>query len=135
MSPWTKRLQRRTRSLAPFSGLRLIACACASGEKSAVPAPSIVTVAAPAELSRKRRRLKGWSVMSCLLGCGSGCDRISGGEALAAAGIEEVGALQVGLQMDRAAGRELVALAEDGSDVGRAVAAGDEGIGARRLED
>ena len=38
--------------------------------------------------------------------------RASGREPLAAAGIEQVRALQVGLQADRAAGREVVALAE-----------------------
>ena len=35
MSPCTKRLQRSTRSLAPFSGLKVDVCACASGGEDA----------------------------------------------------------------------------------------------------
>src|SRR5258705_1675825 len=54
MSPWTKRLQRSTRSLAPFSGA-LFHCACASYTQiigAAAPA------ATPAPAFRKSLRLK-----------------------------------------------------------------------------
>src|SRR6266545_2050850 len=54
MSPWTKRLQRSTRSFAPFSGA-LFHCACASFTQiigAAAPA------ATPAPTLRKSLRLK-----------------------------------------------------------------------------
>ena len=63
MSPCTNRLQRSTRSLAPFSGLNAIVCAEPIDGKSAAPVPSVAAVATPAELSRKRRRLMCCSVI------------------------------------------------------------------------
>ncbi len=45
MSPCTKRLQRSTRSLAPFSGLKVIDCACANGAKIALPVPMVAAAA------------------------------------------------------------------------------------------
>jgi hypothetical protein len=57
MSPWTNRLQRRTRSFASFSGLIASACAAADGDHSTLPVPSPATAAAPAEPSRNLRRL------------------------------------------------------------------------------
>ena len=67
MSPCTKRLQRSTRSLAPFSGLRVSVCACADGDSTAVPVPTVATAAAPAEVSRNLRRLKEVSLIEGLL--------------------------------------------------------------------
>src|SRR5258708_36214843 len=53
-SPCTKRFQRSTRSLAPFSGVHF-ACAKASVVHSALPAPSDPAAAAPAVVFRKSR--------------------------------------------------------------------------------
>src|SRR6516164_2277259 len=125
MSPWTKRLQRSTRSVAPFSGLKVpAACACTAGAQSAPAPPSPATAAAPADPSRNLRRLKEDSLItvSCL---SRGVGKIvrSGGEPLAARGVEEVRACEVGHQADRAARSEVVPLAKDGGHVGAAVAA------------
>src|SRR5689334_21672855 len=57
MSPWTNRLQRRTRSLASFSGYSASVCAAADDDHSALPVPRPAAAAAPAELSRNLRRL------------------------------------------------------------------------------
>ena len=58
MSPCTKRLQRKTRNLAPFSGLKLIFWAWAAGAKLKAPAPNVEEAAATvAVLPRKFRRL------------------------------------------------------------------------------
>src|SRR5437763_9271894 len=55
-SPWTKRFQRSTRSVAPFSGVHLAApCANASPDNMALPAPSDPAAAAPAVVFRKSR--------------------------------------------------------------------------------
>ena len=64
MSPCTKRLQRSTRSVAPFSGLKVIDCACAALGKTAVPVPSVAAAATPAEPSRNWRRLNPVIVVS-----------------------------------------------------------------------
>src|SRR5436190_8683679 len=146
MSPWTKRLQRRTRSLASFSGLKVTFCALASGANSAEPVPTPATAAAPAELSRNLRRLKEVSLIEgspvCVgrcrnrvRACVAAASRSSGGEARAVAGVEEVRPVEVGHEVDRAARREIVTLAKDRGQVGAAVAAGDEGVGAGRLHD
>src|SRR6476661_2718994 len=138
MSPWTNRLQRRTRSLASFSGLKaVVAWPKAWGENSAPPVPRVATVATPAELSRKRRRLKevlSVIVMSPWGRCRLGGRKRSGGEPVAAAGVEQVGAARIGNEMDGAARREFMPLAEYRRHVGRPVPAGDEGVGAGRLE-
>src|SRR5687768_9449537 len=140
MSPCTKRLQRSTRSLAPFSGLSARVWAWTAGANTAPPAPTLAAAATPAELSRNLRRLN--SVMGSLLRwtfAGSRGKEIgsvpaarSGRQALAAAGVEQVRARQVGREVDRAARREVVALAEHGRDVDALVAAGDEGVHAGR---
>ncbi len=56
-SPCTKRFQRSTRSVAPFSGFTFQVCAIASGVHSAEPAPSTPPAATPAVAFRKSRRL------------------------------------------------------------------------------
>src|SRR5205085_5947886 len=53
-SPWTKRFQRSTRSVAPFSGVHL-PCARASVLHEAAPRPSEPAAAAPAVVFRKSR--------------------------------------------------------------------------------
>ena len=123
MSPWTNRLQRRTRSLASFSGLKaIVAPGRRPGARTARRrCRGSRRVATPAELSRKRRRLKevlSVIVMSPWGRLSSGKGR-SGGEPVAAAGVEQVGATRVGNEMDGAAGREIVALAEYRRHVGR----------------
>jgi hypothetical protein len=55
MSPCTKRLQRSTRSLAPFSGFSDSVCACTAGAKIAL-APSATPAAAPALVLTNLRR-------------------------------------------------------------------------------
>src|SRR5664279_6013413 len=133
MSPCTNRLQRSTRSVAPFSGLSASVCADPMEGKSAAPVPSVATVATPAEPSRKRRRLICLSVivMSPLEVC---LEMKLRGEPRAVAGIEEMRMLRVGNEVDGAARREIVTLAKDRRNVGRAMPAGHEGIGAGRLE-
>src|SRR5216110_1844895 len=127
MSPCTKRLQRSTRSLAPFSGLKVSPCACVSGVKSAVPVPSVAAAATPAEPSRNLRRLNVVMVSPCCLdGLGQG----SGGEPRAAGGVEQVGALQVGNQVDGAARRERMALAKDDEHIRFAAPARHQRVGA-----
>src|SRR5258705_8633854 len=54
-SPCTKRFQRNTRSLAPFSGTHLACCASADSDHTALPAPSVPAAAAPAVVFRKSR--------------------------------------------------------------------------------
>jgi len=49
------------------SGLNVTFCALASGANSAEPVPTLATAAAPAELSRNLRRLKGVSLIEGLL--------------------------------------------------------------------
>src|SRR5258708_7050170 len=58
MSPCTNRLQRSTRSLAPFSGTIVYCCATASVGSNTEPVPSAVPAATPAVALRKSRRLK-----------------------------------------------------------------------------
>src|SRR5437764_9293912 len=139
MSPWTNRLQRSTRSVAPFSGLNVRFWACASGVHSAVPVPSVAAATAPADPSRNLRRLT--SVIGVSFSNGDGVQEKRtlvcglGGQASTGARIEEVGALDVGLQMNEAAGGEVVALAEHDREICPLVAAGDEDVGAGGLED
>src|SRR5450755_1916411 len=132
LSPCTKRLQRRTRKVAPFSGLRASDCARASGANRAVPVPMPATAAALAEPSRNLRRLKGVSFIgrSPVFGCVSSSkeSQALGGEALAAASVEEMRTLEVGHQVNGAAGREVVALAKDRSDLGAAVTTRDQRV-------
>ena len=59
--------------------------------------------------------------------------RPSGRQPLAAAGVEQVSALQIRLQADGAAGRKVVALAEHRGQVHAVVAASDEGVHAGGL--
>src|SRR5438105_2962652 len=140
MSPCTKRLQRSTRSFAPFSGLNAMVCACADVANSALPAP--IAAATPAEPSRNLRRLN--SLIVCLLDAVV-CRPVeeivvrrrahsSGGEALPGSCVEQVRALDVGLQVDRRAGGEVMALAEHGGQLDAVVPAGDERVHAGRLE-
>src|SRR5262245_43076291 len=117
MSPCTKRLQRSTRSLAPFSGLNAKPCAWASGVKTALPTPSDAAAATPAEPSRNLRRLNCFMAVSFRDDPGSRGNFCSGCKACAGGGVEQVGALQVGHDPDRAAGREPMALAEHHEDV------------------
>ena len=60
--------------------------------------------------------------------------KLSSREAPAGAGIEEVGAFEVGLQMDGAAWREGMPFVEDDGELVALVAAGDEGVGAGGLD-
>src|SRR5487761_2162366 len=134
MSPCTNRLQRSTRSLAPFSGLNASVCACTAGANTAALVPSVAAAAPPAEPSRNLRRLNEFIV--CLLdqsgvnGRGKsaiGCSA-SGRQTPAGAGIEQVGALRVGQQVHGAAGGEVVALAEHGREFHAVVPADHEGV-------
>jgi hypothetical protein len=67
-SPCTKRFQRSTRSLAPFSGSHSAAWPNASCDNSALPAPSEPAAAAPAVVFRKSRLLNFDMAFSSLLG-------------------------------------------------------------------
>src|SRR4051812_49390504 len=106
MSPWTNRLQRSTRSFASFSGLNVSAAwPKAWGENRAPPVPSVAAVAMPAEPSRKRRRLK--EVLSVIVMSPWGCVGLvngkggsSGGQPVAAAGVEQMGPARIGYEMD-----------------------------------
>ena len=62
-SPWTKRFQRSTRSVAPFSGAHF-ACAHAS----VAPTPSAPAAAAPAVVFRNSRLVNFDIAFSSLLG-------------------------------------------------------------------
>src|SRR5262245_49138152 len=129
MSPCTKRLQRSTRSRAPFSGLNVSACACTAGAKIAL-APKATPAAAPALVLTNLRRSNLVVIVCLLLSVGNG----SGHQAPATAGVEQVRVREIGLQMDRAARRELVALAKHHRELGAVVAARDEGVGAGGLD-
>src|SRR5947209_14574620 len=143
MSPWTKRLQRSTRRVAPFSGLSASVCARARGANTAAPVPTPATAAALAEPSRNLRRFKGVSFISgvscrsrVVIWRGARRRRAAlGRETRAAAGVEQMRTRELGHEVDRAAGREVVTLAKDRGHLGAAVAAGDQRVGARGLED
>src|SRR5690242_6563149 len=100
-SPCTKRFQRSTRSLAPFSGLHAVCALATSGTPPAAPA------AMPAETFRKSLRFMllmvpsfGWMVL---------------GEPVAARAVEKESV--PGLETHRLARPEGVALAHHGGDV------------------
>src|SRR6516225_6349645 len=119
MSPCTKRLQRSTRSFAPFSGLNAGACACTAPVKRAVPVPIVAAAATPALPSRNFRRLS--SLIDVSWSGGEKGNAVLGREPPAGAGVEQVRAARIGLQVDDGAGLEVVALAEHDRDLGALV--------------
>src|SRR5205809_3469578 len=123
-SPWTKRFQRSTRSLAPFSGTHL-ACANASCDNIALPAPSVPAAAAPAVVFRKSR-LENFSIfLSSLVLRSQGLSRLR---------IEQVRAFMVWHEADRLARPEIVALAKNRRELGARELGEHLGIGAGRLD-
>ncbi len=68
-SPCTKRFQRRTRSLAPFSGFRVhaLACAAALAGSRSPPLPTAAPAATPAVAFRKSRRLMSLMLSSLVM--------------------------------------------------------------------
>src|SRR5882762_3465317 len=115
MSPWTKRLQRSTRSFAPFSGW-LFHWACASLIQIIGNAAAAAT---PAPAFSKSLRL--------LLICSSLC------KSSAARRIEKIG--QLWLEAHRLARAKRVALAHHRRDVGARELAEDLRVGAGGLDD
>src|SRR5882672_9554125 len=120
MSPWTKRLQRSTRSFAPFSGT-LLHCACASlTQKKGIALPAARP--APALSSFLRLLLIIPSLVVMFLS----------GEPVAARRVENVG--QLGLEAHRLARVERMALAHHRGDVHAAHLAEDLRVGAGGLD-
>src|SRR5262245_15877953 len=110
MSPWTKRLQRNTRSFAPFSGV-LLHCAFASLIQMNGPAAAPAATAA-ADFRNLRRlnvlmlsppSMMGFRRLPCPFG-------FSGDEALAARRVEHVRPRKVGRKMDPIAGMAIGAI-------------------------
>src|SRR5262245_50222163 len=135
MSPWTKRLQRSTRSFAPFSGV-LLHCALASLIQ--MKGPTAALAATAADDCRNFRRLNvlmlrssddGPSIVpSCPL-------NLSGSEPLSARRVEHMRPRGIGREMDAVARTAVRAIADGRRHVAAVEAAIELRVGAGRLDD
>src|SRR5579864_2730457 len=121
MSPCTKRLQRRTRSAAPFSGVLFHCCALASLIQ--IIGPTAAPAANPADVFKNLRRLISLTTLSSRrvirkTRCrAQGLGNASCGEPRAACRVEQMRARKIGDEPDAIARAAIHAIADERCDL------------------
>src|SRR5678815_3543629 len=98
MSPCTKRLQRSTRSFAPFSGAPVHCCACAPFVQ--ISGPAAAPAARPADVFRNLRRLISLTAFSSFENANNDLSMLLGDEPHPARRVEQMCARQIRHQAD-----------------------------------